>query len=233
MVAEFFITSLFWVISGIGVTSEQSCYETVTQAGAPGPSSLTSSRFMTHNKMRRLLAQHLAHACCKNEDMATALRSCAVILAWSQPITQFPEMAANRDTCWADLFWTSHASPARPPHQPLRGSEAQLQHGVDRRRSMPLCTHEDLMKTAICCRTCHTNSSTTEKAPCQPPCANIAMGKMGDPPNPSKRKDPKLEEAMCVSELPPCPPDGKCSIRKYGEGLTAPFPAFSVFTKHT
>lgn len=130
----------------------------------------------------------------------------ALILAWSQPITQFPEMAANHDTCWADLFWTSHASLARPPHRPLQGSEAQFQHGVDRRSVSP-CTHEDGIKTAICCRTCRTNSSTTDKVPCQPQRANISMGKMGDPPKPSKREGPKHEGATCISELPLCSPD--------------------------
>lgn len=110
------------------VTSEKSCCATGSdRARGSHPSILTSSRFMTHNKKQRLPAQHLA--CCENEDMDTAL---ALILAWSQSITQFPEMAANRDTCWADLFWTSHASLARPPHRPLQGSEAQFQHGVDR-----------------------------------------------------------------------------------------------------
>lgn len=162
------------------VTSEKSCCGTGSnRARGSHPSILTSSRFMTHNKKQRLPAQHLA--CCENEDMDTAL---ALILTWSQSITQFPEMAANRDTCWADLFWTSHASLARPPHRPLQGSEAQFQHGVDR-ESVPPCTHEDGMKTAICCRACHTNSSTTEKAPRQPQRANISVGKMGDSPKPS------------------------------------------------
>lgn len=58
------------------VTSEKSCCGTGSnRARGSHPSILTSSRFMTHNKKQRLPAQHLA--CCENEDMDTALRSCA------------------------------------------------------------------------------------------------------------------------------------------------------------
>lgn len=125
-----------------------------------------SSRFMTHDRMQRLRTQHLAHSCCENEDMDTALPSHAVVLAWSQPITQCPETAVNRDACWASLFWTSHAS---MPILPVRACRDQrLSSSIEYKRSMPPCTHEDRMKTTICCRSCHTNTSTTGKVPCQP-----------------------------------------------------------------